>query len=240
MAVFALGTEGAAADGRRSPTVIELFTSQSCYSCPPAEAFLGQLIGERDDIVALEFHVDYWDKLVYRNKGSWKDIFSSPAYTARQYGYARTLGERGYAYTPQMVIGGVREVQGSRRDDVVEILNERRADDVPRLAIDIAVAAGGGLRVGIDGAVDAPAEVWLVAFKREHTTEVPRGENAGKTLTNRNIVTDMQRIGEWRGTSLVLAIPDGGPTGDHGCAILIQHERQGPILGAALCPGFGS
>ena len=108
---------------KSNPTVIELFTSQSCYSCPPAEAFLGELVEERSDILALEFHVDYWDELVHRGS-KWKDVFSSPDSTQRQRVYNVSIRGRASVYTPQMIIGGAAEAVGSNRGNVLAALSQ--------------------------------------------------------------------------------------------------------------------
>ena len=138
VALLALSCIAARAD---EPTVVELFTSQSCYSCPPAEAFLGELV-EREDLVALEFHVDYWDDLVYGSSGQWKDIFSDAAYTERQRVYAgRIPGSQ--VYTPQVVVDGVAQTVGSRRGNVLRLIESARAAPKPaRVAVQPGSAGG--------------------------------------------------------------------------------------------------
>lgn len=241
-----IGTVGGHAGARNAafaadaPIVVELFTSQSCYSCPPAEAFLGELLATRDDILALEFHVDYWDTLNYGSAGRWKDVFSSPESTHRQSVYNQAIRGRSGGYTPQMVIHGEREAVGSRRGEVNAALAgiDRPADQ--QMSVAIAPADGHRLTVTLDGPATPPAAVWLIRFDREHSTRVLRGENKGKTLTNHNVVRDVQRIGDWQGQALTIEL-DGIELGDNqGCAVLVQPDTQGPILGAAACPTASS
>lgn len=217
------------------PVTVELFTSQSCYSCPPAEAFLNELAGT-EAIVALEFHVDYWNQIVYGGAGQWKDVFSKPAWTERQYAYARRIARSGRVYTPQMVVGGRTETVGSRRGEVLEAIEAARRADRP--GVDVAVRAGeaGGLAVSLSGEAEDPARIWLVRFQRRHETQVLGGENNGKTLVNAHAVLGMEPVGEWAGAAAEFAIPDPGLAEGEGCAILVQAEPTGPMLGAAYCP----
>jgi hypothetical protein len=200
------------------PTVVELFTSQGCYSCPPAEAFLAELAGE-DGMLALEFHVDYWDDLVYGAAGRWKDPFSSPAHTRRQQVYNQQIRGRPNVYTPQMVIDGRYEAVGSRRGAV---------DGAAVASVDVGAGSGGS------------AGVWLVRFLRERRTEVRAGENKGKSLVSRHIVTEMRRIGGWDGGAAALSVSGFVLADGEGCAVLVQRDSQGPVLGAASCPAPGS
>ena len=216
-------------------TVVELFTSQSCYSCPPAEAYLGELAG-RGDVIALEFHVDYWDDLVYGAAGRWKDVFSNPANTERQRVYNRNIRGTAQVYTPQMVIDGRAEAAGTRRGAVDDAIAARSRDQRPRLDVAIANAPAGGLTVAIDGPVKVPAAVWLARYKRAHVTRVQAGENKNKTLTNHHVVTGMERIGTWSGVATTATVQGIALAPGEGCAVLVQNEAQGPILGAAACP----
>lgn len=214
--------------------VVELFTSQSCYSCPPAESFLGDL-ARRDDVLALEFHVDYWDDLVYGSAGRWRDVFSSRAHTDRQVGYNLRIRGRRNVYTPQMVIDGRVQEVGSDREAVDAAIQVSGTQGGGRVDVGIAYAAGSGARLRLSG--DAgPAEVWLVRFVRRHVTDVGAGENKGKRLANHNVVTELRHVGSWRGDAASIAVPDFSLSEGEGCAALVQDRRQGPILGAALCP----
>ena len=235
LAPLALGSLAARAD---SPTVVELFTSQGCYSCPPAERFLGEL-ADRDDILALEFHVDYWDNLVYGSAGKWKDPYSSPAFTARQRDYNVQIRRRTGVYTPQMVVDGRFEAVGSREGAVESAIEDARARAGGRVAV-AALPSGRGLTVSLTGGPDRAGGVWLVSFLRREATRVLRGENHGKVLVNHNIVTGMRRIGEWTGTDKTIAVASVANDDERGCAVLVQAGAAGPILGAARCRAAGS
>ena len=211
---------GAAAAG---PVVVELFTSQGCSSCPPADKILGQ-IADRDDVIALAMHVDYWDYI------GWVDSFASPEFTKRQRAYARAAGTR-TIYTPQMVVGGVDNVVGTKAMKLAErIRAHASAPDVVgvRLRRD-------GDKIRIDasalGRVPSGMIVQLVTFTPKATVKVRRGENAGKTLTYHNIVRDLVVIGSWNGRSgysRSVRVPAGASV-----AVLVQEKNAGRILGAA-------
>jgi len=226
----------------RGPVVVELFTSQGCYSCPPAEAFLGEL-SQRTDVVALEFHVDYWDDLVYGFAGKWKDPFSDAAHTQRQYAYNRAIKRKNSVYTPQMVIDGRVDAVGSRREQVQRAITRSRVVG-DRLDVRVDVAADRSLKISIDGKAEgAPdaqgaqgAAVWLVELVPSVTTQVRSGENKGKTLISHNIVTGVSQIGEWRGRATRFSVTPGTLAKGRGCAIIVQTAHPGPILGAANCP----
>ena len=229
----------ATAEVKTNPTVVELFTSQSCYSCPPAEAFLGELVEEREDVLGLEFHVDYWDELVHGG-GKWKDIFSSPESTLRQRVYNLRIRGRANVYTPQMVIDGVAEAVGSNRRAVLSAVSEASGRG-QSLGVTIDETDRTGLQVTVSGTSAEEATIWYVEFLRQHTTDVLRGENKGKTLTNHNIVREFRPIGAWRGQSVSVDLGEIDLPADHGCAVLVQrveteHNVPGPILGAGVCP----
>ncbi len=223
------------ADTGGAKTVVELFTSQSCYSCPPAEAYLGEL-AERGDVIALEYHVDYWDDLVYGAAGRWKDVFSSPANTERQRRYNRNIRRNDGVYTPQMVIEGRAEAAGTRRNAVETTIRHEADNDRPRLKVAVTREPDGGLTVAVDGPVAEPAALWLVRFEYALTTRVVSGENKGKTLTNHHVVTGLTRIGPWSGKAMAIRLANVALSPDEGCTVLVQDDDQGPILGAAPCP----
>ena len=231
--VVAAAAQSARAGDGAAPVVVELFTSQSCYSCPPAEAFLGELAGE-PGIVALEWHVDYWDSLVYGAAGKWKDPFSDPAHTRRQRDYNRIIRGTGSVYTPQMVVDGAVEAVGSRRADVQALVDAARRGEKPA-RITVEPAPGGALSAEIAGTPPRRSAIWLVRFIDSHTTDVLRGENKGKTLTNHHIVTHVEKLQEWHGGPASFAI-DPPPPGE-GCALLVQDALSGRVAGAALCGG---
>lgn len=233
--VVATAPGSVAAETGHGKTVVELFTSQSCYSCPPAEAYLGELV-ERDDVIGLEFHVDYWDDLVHGSAGRWKDVFSSPANTNRQRLYNRNIRGTAQVYTPQMVIDGRAEAAGTRRGAVEAAIAGQARDQRPRLQVTIANAPDGGLTVSVEGPVTAPAVLWLARFERTRVTRVKAGENKGKTLANHHVVTGMERIGAWPGSPMTITVPSVPLSAGEGCAVIVQNDAQGPILGAAECP----
>ena len=224
-----------AADGQSSaPIVAELFTSQSCSSCPPAERLFSTL-AEREDLIVLEWHVDYWDRLVHGRAGSWKDPYSDAAYTKRQRDYNRALRGSGNVYTPQAVINGVSETVGSKQDQVDALLVSP-----PHATADLTIVPEGDqLRIEV-GAFVTPlkrsAEIVHLTLLPGQTTSVLRGENRGATLTSKNIVLKAQPVGSYEGTAESLLVP--APVAGQTCAIIIQERRGaqlGPILGASYC-----
>lgn len=207
------------------PVVVELFTSQGCSSCPPAEAFLSELAG-RDNVVALEFHVDYWDYI------GWKDSFAKPAFNERQKKYVANLKAR-YAYTPQLVVDGKAHVVGSHRDEVESLMQQHQGVDPKAPAVALA-RKGDMLTVAVGpAATSATYDVVFVTFDKPHVTEVQRGENRGQRLKNSNVVRELTVLGAWTGKAVSYDVSLTGKEGDGGCAILIQRRGQGPVLAAA-------
>ena len=231
-AALALLWAGAARAG--GPTVIELFTSQSCYSCPPAEALLGDLV-ERGDLIALEFHVDYWDDLVYGSAGQWKDLFSDPAHTKRQRRYAARI-RNGGVYTPQVVVDGVVQTIGSRRGRVLKLIERSGASTKP-VRVSVRPAPDGGFTVSLESKAGRPsAAVLLARYDLRHVTAIEAGENKGKTLTNHHVVREFRELGHWTGEPLEIPLADIRLGSNQGCAVIVQAHDQGAILGAAACP----
>ena len=210
--------------------VVELFTSQGCSSCPPADVTLARLIDE-GDVLALSYHVDYWNYL------GWKDTLSSAASTERQYGYARTLN-RNSVYTPQAVINGRDHVNGADHSAIVASLSamQRKHQD-PLVDVSI-VSDPQGMQVHI-GAGKGKANVVAVYFDEKNKVAIGRGENSGKTVTYRHSVRAMETIGMWSGEAVTLKLPESvlGAHPERGCAILLQEVSSdgapGAILGAA-------
>jgi hypothetical protein len=224
----------AATAASTGPVVAELFTSQSCSSCPPAEKLFSEL-AERDDLIVLEWHVDYWDRLVHGRAGAWKDPYSNPDYTARQRQYNRALRGTAGAYTPQAVINGASETVGSRSHDVSTLLS---AAPHAMAAVEVS-AMGDTAKVEISAlgvALERTADIYQLTLLPEQATAVPRGENRGVRLFSRNVVLDAVQIGTYKGDAVSLEI--NTPASEHGCAIIIQEKRGnriGPILGASYC-----
>lgn len=222
VAALVLGVNATVAMADDTPVVVELFTSQGCSSCPPADEMLARL-GERDNIIALGLHVDYWDYI------GWKDKFAHAAFTKRQKGYARSFGNRAI-YTPQMVVNGVKDVVGNRPMDVTDLvqahvekglavpLTLRRSGD----SLSISAPATSGL---------ADADVILVRYTPAETVSIPRGENAGKKLTYTHVVTEWSDVGDWNGKApLAASVP---VTGGAPIVVLVQKKGYGPIFAAA-------
>lgn len=208
------------------PTVVELFTSQGCNSCPPADKLLGELSG-REDVLALSYNVDYWDYL------GWKDTLASPENTARQQAYSHST-ESQRIYTPQMVIGGAIDAVGSDRSGVARAISADQSRKIPRIDVRF-VKKDGMTLVQITGAAYANgATIWLVRYNRETLVQIRRGENAGKDITYHNVVRGFKSLGLWRGHSMEIALDTKALKngGADSCAILVQLNGNGPIVGA--------
>lgn len=206
-----------------NPVVVELFTSQSCSSCPPAEALFSEY-AKRSDIVSLEWHVDYWNKLSVGEAGRWKDPYSSPEWTERQRVYNQRIRGQDGVYTPQAVIAGVAETVGSRPDAVDGLIRSAAAKAALRVSV---TPTGLGLSATATGA-SASAEFFVVTFRKLAETEVGGGENHGRKLNSAHLVIGMQRV------SPGLAFPS--PSESEGCAVIVQEQDQGRVLGGAYCP----
>jgi hypothetical protein len=213
-----LAASGVGAQSR--PTVVELYTSEGCSSCPPAEAQIGKL-AQQDGIIALAFHVDYWDSL------GWHDRFDFPETTARQRQYARTL-KLATVYTPQLVVDGQRDVVGG--GDGIGATSAKTPGVPVAISVqnDAVVVALGALQPG------AACDVLLVGYLPEAVSKVTRGENAGRELHEFNIVRSIRKLGSWQGAGESFSVPLTTLTGDAtAVAVLVQQRDQGPILGAA-------
>jgi hypothetical protein len=224
-AMLSLGLAGGVAAGE-GPVVVELYTSQGCSSCPPADALLVEL-AKRDDVLPLALHVDYWDYI------GWADSFADPAFTRRQKAYARAAGTR-TIYTPQMVVGGIDHLIGTRAMELGELI-EAHQEEPARVVLDVARASA-QLTVHAEarGALPGVVVVQLVRFRPEERVAIGRGENAGRTITYVNIVTDWQVIGRWSGAA-PLALTADAPGPDR-VAVILQREGPGAILAAAVAP----
>lgn len=236
-------TGGVRAEQHTTPLigVVELFTSQGCSSCPPADAALQQFI-ERDDVLALAFHVDYWDYL------GWKDTLASPENTQRQYAYAKTFNSR-TVYTPQAVINGREHLNGASGSVIAAKLGTQ-AGQGQGLSVPVDLSLEGNrIRVSVDqGSVPDGSDVKmvLVYYRDSSTIDIKRGENRGREMTYRNTVTNAQILGMWDGQKMDIEIPlDEIDAHDaNGCAILLQATSAsgtpGAILGAAILPRSSS
>ncbi len=224
IAVFAalgatLLSSPAAAGSADRPIVVELFQSQGCSSCPPANAMLNRL-ADRTDLLPLNFGVTYWDRL------GWKDKFAHPDYTDRQWDYARS-GKRGNVATPQFIVNGRRLVTGSDARQLAQSIRaENRKETGPAIILE-----GNRVRIAA-GRADAPATVWLVRYDpRVRNVNIARGENEGRILPHRNVVTGLRALGIWKGEAAVFDQPAYRDAGQRS-AILIQQGTGGRIIAA--------
>ncbi len=203
--------------------VVELFTSQGCSSCPPADEVLGQLVG-RKGVIPLALHVDYWDYI------GWTDKFGSAANTARQKAYAQAIGSR-TIYTPQMIIEGDDRVEGPRPLDVAELIQEHRAEVTP---VSLSISREGDtVRIAATSSQPFAKNVLveLVRYLPEQTVTIARGENAGRTITYHNIVTAWQTVGTWDGTAPMEL--QATAAGSQPVVVIVQQSGPGEILAAA-------
>lgn len=205
------------------PAVLELFTSQGCSSCPPADALLGEL-ARRPEVIALAYHVDYWDDL------GWKDSFALPVSVQRQRSYVKRLSPSG-AFTPQSVVNGDESFVGSDRASISRALKQQRVSIVMTLsrspdALVIALPAQDSR---------GTVEVNVVAYRQEAATVIGRGENAHRTLREFNLVRSFNRAGTWSGAASTLTIPLTALAADAtAVAVLLQRPGEGSIAGAGL------
>jgi hypothetical protein len=201
--------------------VVELFTSQGCSSCPPADELLGEL-ARKPNIVALAYHVDYWDDL------GWKDPFSIPEATQRQRGYVKRLSRAG-AFTPHAVVSGDTSLVGSNRKE----MNQAIAVDRDTLAIDLSTVDA-NLRIRFPESWNEAMDVYVVSYLDHATTQVGRGENAKKSLHEFNVVRSFKRLGRWNGKPQTMSLPLATfPRDATAVAVLLQRQGQGAIAGAA-------
>ncbi len=217
-----LSSRSTAEEARPRPVVLELYTSQGCSSCPPANKVLADL-GKLDGVIALSFSVDYWNYL------GWRDTFSKPEFTQRQYAYAQPLKLRS-VYTPQLVIDGMDHMPGARQKDIRSTIESRRA---AQAKTDVSIGAvGGQMRIHVEAAQKPAhdAAIWVVDYMPgPQEVAVGRGENRGRTIAHFNVVTGLKKIGEWKGQTADYSMP----ACKHACAILVQDMHHGEIIGAA-------
>jgi hypothetical protein len=229
-----LGFAGHASAGEdgKPVGVLELFTSQGCSSCPPADELFGELAA-KGDVIALAYHVDYWDYL------GWRDTLGDPENTARQNEYGKSFGVRS-VYTPQAVLNGRTHVNGSNRSAVVGSLEDMQQSG-EGLIVDVSVTqSGDSVMIDAEGATGdlKSAHVVLVYFDPPQPVVIDRGENRGKTMTYWNAVSDIQTAGMWHGKPARFEFPLSEIAKKGGCAVLLQSMGSdglpGPILGAAV------
>ena len=217
-AVVPLGANAASSAPPAPPVVVELFTSQGCSSCPPADAALAQ-VADRPDVIALSFRVTYWDNL------GWKDTFVRREFTQRQQDYAQRMGHQ--PYTPEVIAGGRADSVGNSRTVIEGLIARARGPAATSITADMDsadVAAGVAPRGG--------ADVWLVRYDpRTARAPIRAGENTGKTLPIRNVVRTLTRLGTWDGAAVGFRYPVA-PDGLAG-VVIVQTRGGGPILAPA-------
>ena len=216
--------------------VLELFTSQGCSSCPPADALL-EKYAARNDVIALSLPVDYWDYL------GWKDTLASPKFSARQKYYAKERGD-GRVYTPQMMVNGRTHVIGSSAQQIEAAI----AATEPQFAasrVPVKVRVGPKRLIieageALPGAPVQEATIWLAMVHRSATIKIERGENRGKSITYVNVVRELNPIGMWSGKAVRHEISREVVTepGNELCVVLLQVGKAGPIIGAAKAEGL--
>jgi hypothetical protein len=219
-ALAALPKDLFAADAAH-PTVVELFQSQGCSDCPPAVANVAA-ISDRADVLALVFAVDYWDRF------GWKDTFSKPEWTARQYAYAHAIGRDG-VYTPQVIVNGRIEGTGLDANELAGLMRSaERGDAGPSVNF-----TDGMVTVGAAAGSEGGADVWLVRYDpRVIEVVIKRGENAGKTLPHKNVVREMILLGHWRGEAASFPLYARADP-ELAEAAIVQTAGAGPVIATA-------
>lgn len=205
----------------QSPVVVELFTSQGCPSCPPADKLLHEL-AQRDDVIPLALHVDYWDYI------GWKDEFSHPDYAKRQRGYA-VQAKRRSVYTPQMIVNGVTDIVGARRMELSKAI-AHHADLPSRVELSVNRSGSEILINAQPTNVDGPLIVRMLRYTPQRSAHITRGENAGHTMLYANVTESWTVLAEWDGTT-ALALTSV-VEGDKPVVVLVQQDQHGPILAA--------
>ena len=212
--------------------VAELFTSQGCSSCPPADQWLAA-IAHKPGVVAVSFHVDYWDYI------GWQDTLASPAFTARQRAYAEAHGE-GQVYTPQVMVNGLAGVAGSDRAEIEQAIKMTKGVDGAVTVPMRLTETGGHFMVEVAKGAGGPASVFALRVARASTILIPRGENAGRSVTYTNVVRAIDKLGDWIGQTATFDVPGVARDGE-GFIVLVQKgtlERPGAILAAAKTEGL--
>ncbi|MGH1419535.1 MAG: DUF1223 domain-containing protein [Hyphomicrobiaceae bacterium] len=233
--IISLGIATSPTNAQNAPSsstfsaVVELFTSQGCSSCPPADRLLKTYV-DREDVLALTFPVDYWDYL------GWKDTFASPQYSKRQRDYANTRGD-GAVYTPQAVINGSHHMNGADKERIDTTIN---ASPIQKLSVPIKIRRDGQALTILTPALPdevgkEKCTVWLAIVQKQGVVPVNRGENGGHNLTYYNIVRHLMPIGMWSGDANTFQVPETAVStaGEANFAVLIQRGVSGPIIGAA-------
>lgn len=206
----------------QSPVVVELFTSQGCSSCPPADKLFHEIAG-REDVIALSLHVDYWDYI------GWKDAFADPAHGDRQRGYARVAGRRS-VYTPQMIVNGRTDIVGTKPMKLADAIT-RHAASQQFVPVSLERSAGQVQVRAEPSGIEGPFVVHLLRYTPLREAKIKRGENAGRTIQYANVVEGWTVLGEWAGHTPLEMSAD--VRGEKPVVVLVQSARDGAIFGAA-------
>ncbi|MFP4239449.1 DUF1223 domain-containing protein [Rhodosalinus sp.] len=202
--------------------VVELFTSQGCSACPPADELLADL-AEREGVIALALHVDYWDYI------GWKDSFAQPRFTQRQKAYARANHDRS-VFTPQIIVGGQDRVMGAKAMKVMDLIAAHAQTPQP-VSLSL-VRDEGRLTVALSAErAMGPADVQLVRYRPSSNVHIKRGENAGRTFDYANVVTDWKVLGRWDGQAPLRLRVEA--EGDSPVVVIVQEAGHGRVLAAA-------
>lgn len=217
--------------------VIELFTSQGCSSCPKADAAM-EKIAESADVVAISYHIDYWNYL------GWQDTLGAKENTDRQYAYARTLGNNN-VFTPQIVLNGIQDARSTNPAVILSDL-KRMSENGNGVPVDVDADLTKDEMTITVGAGAGKADVVMAYFKKMTVVEIAKGENTGKKITYRNAVTKLETVGMWDGKAMTIKLPAAliSKKAQDGCAILVQaHDKDGNpgrIYGAAILENYGT
>lgn len=225
--VAALTAGSAAAEPR---AVVELFTSQGCSSCPPADRLLGELAAD-PSLIALSLPVDYWDYL------GWKDTLADSRFSARQKAYSHSRGDRN-VFTPQAIVNGAVSVLGSDRDSIESAAARTRLDGLMSVPVTL-TRSGNQIHVAVSAADGKAGEVWICAVSRAVPITIARGENRGRQITYHNVVRGMLKVGDWTGKAVSWSVPieNLAHDGVDAAAVYVQggnRDNPGPMLGAAF------
>ena len=224
---------GPAGASKPVEVVVELFSSQGCKSCPAADKLLAEL-RTMPGVLALTFHVDYWDYL------GWKDTLASPEFSQRQYDYAKARGDMD-VFTPQMVVNGSKQMVGSQRSEVFAVLAQSRRTSWP-VALSISdTAKEMVIEIGA-GDAEQEATLWVMPVMERTSVKIEKGEMAGREATYVNVVRKLVPAGMWKGDATRITLPKEGlmPPGATACVALLQQGKLGPVLGCACWGGVTS
>ena len=213
--------------------VVELFTSQGCSSCPPADKVIGELAKD-PSVIALSMPINYWDYL------GWKDTLADARFSARQHAYSRMRGDRG-VYTPQVVVNGSTTVVGSDRAGIESAIGAKKADGVMSVPVSMSLADK-QITVSVAASNKSPValhgEVWICSISKEVSIAIGRGENSGREVTYHNVVRNLLKVGDWNGSAGSWTVPleNISREGVDAAAVYVQdgnRDKPGPMLGAA-------